>query len=181
MNQKNKFSELRFRKAQLSDATLISQLVNSAYRGPISKQGWTTEADILDGQRTDPQAIEEMIQKPHQFFLLGELNGKLLASVLLEQTKPEICYFGMFAVDPNLQTQGIGKLFIQEAERLAREELGAEIMEMTVITLRSELIAWYERRGYQKTGEVRPFPYDNQRFGIPLRDDIELGVLQKRL
>jgi N-acetylglutamate synthase-like GNAT family acetyltransferase len=181
MEQKNSSAKLGLRKAELHDAKAISQLVNSAYRGESSQRGWTTEAHFLDGQRTDIEAIAETIAKPFQWILLAERDGQLIASAHVEKIDSEICYFGMFAVNPELQDQGIGRLFLSETEEFARRELNARIMEMTVITIRKELIAWYERRGYQFTGEIRPFFYGQERFGIPLRQDLQLGVWRKSL
>ena len=174
---------LKFRPALLTDAPAIAAIVNSAYRGDSSRKGWTTEADILAGQRTDAQAIAELLNKPESWIVLGENLGdlKLLGSVHLERVHRDTCYFGMFAIEPEIQSQGLGKKMIQEAERFALEELQCRHMEMTVIALREELIAFYERRGYFRTGETRPFPYGNERFGIPLRDDITLSVLRKTL
>jgi ribosomal protein S18 acetylase RimI-like enzyme len=88
-------------------------------------------------------------------------------------------YFGMFAVDPELQGGGLGKTVLAEAERIAREQWQCGAMRMTVIEQRAELIAWYERRGYRRTGEYQPFPYGDERFGIPRRDDLRFEVLLK--
>jgi hypothetical protein len=52
---------------------------------------------------------------------------------------------------------------------------------MTVIQVRDTLIAWYERRGYSLTGETKPFPYGDDRFGRPLRNDLHFVVLEKTL
>ncbi len=180
---------LSFRKASVQDAPAIAELVNSAYRGDSSRQGWTTEADLISGQRTDCLAIEDIILSPHQWILVGEdkassnpiESGRLVVTALLEKVKPEVCYFGMFAVSPSLQAKGVGKIFIEAAEKFAREELGSQWMEMTVISLRTELMAWYERRGYEKMNEFRPFPYGDERNGTPLRSDITLQVFLKRL
>lgn len=173
--------DITFRVAAKEDAQVIADLVNSAYRGESSRVGWTTEADFLAGQRTDKQAVEAIIASPTQWFLLGERDDLLLGSVCLEKVDPQCCHFGMFAVRPELQAQGIGKRFVLEAERHAREKLGCSTMRMLVITLRSELIAWYERRGYRRTGELDAFPYGDERFGIPLRDDLRFEVLTKNL
>lgn len=172
---------IRFRKAALHDAQRIVELVNCAYRGDNSRKGWTTEADFLGGQRTDAAMIEEIISSASQWILLGERGHDLVGAFNLETAKPGVCQFGMFAVRPELQSQGIGKRLMTEAERLARDELGCSIMRMLVITLRLELIAWYERCGYRRTGVRGPFPYGDKRYGIPLRQDLEFEVLEKRL
>lgn len=174
-------SQLQFRIARTQDSQQISDLVNSAYRGDSSREGWTTEADFLDGQRTDVEAIRENILKPNNWMLLCLKGNEIIGSVHLEKREPATCYFGMFTVKPTLQAAGIGKVFIAEAEKFAKKEMGCLWLEMTVVTIREELIAWYERRGYQFTGEHRPFPYHDQRFGIPLREDIVLGVWKKKL
>ena len=90
-------------------------------------------------------------------------------------------YFGMFSVRPNLQGGGIGKALLAEAERVAREEWQLPVMRMTVIDIRDELIAFYERRGYRRTGIKKPFPYGDERFGMPKRDDLRFEVLEKAL
>jgi ribosomal protein S18 acetylase RimI-like enzyme len=172
---------MKFEIAKISDAKSIADLVNSAYRGESSKKGWTTEADILGGQRTDQKAIEAVMLTPNQHFLLGKKDSKLLASVNLEKKDPATCYFGMFAVNPDLQNSGIGKLMLSESEKFAKDILKCTLMEMSVITVRAELIAWYLRRGYQKTAEIRPFPMHDERFGIPLRGHLEMVVLTKNL
>lgn len=172
---------IRFRTAVARDARHIADLVNAAYRGASSRAGWTTEADFLGGQRTDAAAIEAILSRPGQYFLLGEHAGALLGCVNLEKISHATCYFGMFAVRPGLQGRGDGTRFLAEAERFARESLGCSVMRMYVITLRAELIAWYERRGYRRTCEYQPFPYGDERFGIPLRDDLEFEVLEKQL
>lgn len=172
---------VRFRKAALHDAQRIVELVNSAYRGDRSRKGWTTEANFLGGQRTDAAMIEEIISNASQWIFLGERGDGLVGSFTLERTASGVCQFGMLAVRPELQSQGVGKQLITAAERLARDELGCSIMRMRVITLRLELIAWYERCGYRRTGAHGPFPYGDTRYGIPLRDDLEFEVLEKRL
>jgi ribosomal protein S18 acetylase RimI-like enzyme len=87
----------------------------------------------------------------------------------------------MFAVDPTLQAGGLGRSLLTEAERIARDEWGCRRMEMTVIVQRDELIAWYERRGYRRTGTYKPFPYGQERFGIPRREDLRFELLVKEL
>lgn len=172
---------LSFRQAGLSDAPAVAALVNSAYRGAASRKGWTTEADFLDGQRTDKAALEEILARGAQWILLAEHDRNIVGSLHLEKPRAEVCYLGMFAVSPERQSQGIGKRLVAEAERFARVELGCGAMRMLVISLRLDLIAWYQRLGYKSTGKYRPFPYGNERLGIPLRDDLRLELLEKRL
>lgn len=171
---------LVFRAARASDIDAILALVQSAYRGDASRQGWTTEADLLDGQRIDPVGIAELIAKPDSRILLAESDGDLLACAQLERLD-ESGYFGMFSVRPNLQGRGVGHAVLAEAERIARDEWGCSQMRMTVISVRDELIAWYERRGYRRSGVYQPFPYGDERFGIPKRDDLRFEILLKPL
>lgn len=169
-----------FRVAGLSDVDALVALVHSAYRGEPSRAGWTTEADILGGQRTDPEALREVIEKAGSRMVAVERDGGLVACCQLENRGAH-AYFGMFAVSPAQQGGGLGKLVIAEAERFARDEWGVAEMHMTVISVREDLIAWYERRGYARTGRMSPFPYGNARFGVPTRDDLEFELLTKRL
>lgn len=182
-------SNIEYRIADKSDAEVVAALVNSAYRGESSHQGWTTEADILGGQRTDSEQILKMILNPQAIILLSYLNNSeneknnqaLVGCCFLENiAEARTAYFGMFAISPKIQAAGIGKKMIAYAEQFVRDHWGACFMEMTVITLRKELIDWYERRGYQFTGELREFPGDPA-FGIQLRDGIILGVWRKAL
>jgi ribosomal protein S18 acetylase RimI-like enzyme len=173
-----------FRDAGAADVPAIVALVESAYRGDASRVGWTTEADMLDGQRVDVVGVGELVGKPGSRILLAERSGsgarELLACCHLER-QGEACYFGMFSVKPTLQGSGIGRLMMSEAERLARVQWRCTKMEMTVITIRDELIAWYERRGYRRTGRFKPFPYGDERFGIPKRGDLRFELLEKPL
>jgi len=171
---------LLFRSANSADIPVVVSLVESAYRGDASRKGWTTEADFLDGQRTDPVGVAEVIAKPGNRVLLAQGEGVLLACAHLEK-QGDACYFGMFAVNPDLQDGGVGKQMMNEAERIARNEYNCTKMEMTVISIRDELISWYERRGYRRTGVFKPFPYGDERFGIPKRDDLRFELLVKSL
>jgi ribosomal protein S18 acetylase RimI-like enzyme len=170
-----------FRDAVWSDVPAVVALVTSAYRGEASRAGWTTEADLLDGQRTDVEAVEAVITSPIARVLLGFDAGALLACCQLERLAGGDAYFGMFAVTPTAQGGGVGSALLAEAERVAREDWGAATMQMTVIAQRQELIDWYLRRGYAETGETRPFPYGDERFGAPKRDDLVFTVLVKDL
>ncbi len=172
--------ELRYRAATLPDVDRIVALVESAYRGDVSRKGWTTEADLLDGQRTDADGVRALIGQVGSRVVLVERNEKLLACAHVERSG-DSCYFGMFSVDPTLQGGGVGNATLVECERIAREEWHCRAVNMTVIRQRDELIAWYERRGYRRTGETKPFPYGDERFGIPRRPDLEFIVLAKPL
>ncbi len=173
-------TDTTFRDATHADIPALIELVTSAYRGEGSKQGWTTEADMLDGQRIDAEALRQDIDRPLSRVLLAERDGNLLACAHLAE-RDGAGYFGMFAVRPQLQGAGVGKQMIAEAERIAREEWKLPAMRMTVIDIRDELIAFYERRGYRRTGLKKPFPYGDERFGIPKRDDLRFEILEKAL
>ncbi|MFD5030649.1 GNAT family N-acetyltransferase [Streptomyces sp. NPDC058220] len=173
-------AELTYRDATAADADALVALIESAYRGDSSRTGWTTEADILEGQRTDPQGVLDVIEAPGSRLLVVERDGGLIACCQIEH-RGEAAYFGMFAVRPGLQGAGLGRVIIAAAERIACETWGVRQMQMTVITAREELIAWYERRGYRRTGKLFPFPYGDERFGLPQRDDLKFELLVKPL
>lgn len=171
---------LSFRAATDDDVDAIVALVTSAYRGEASRAGWTTEADLLDGNRIDPDVLRADLRRPRSRVLLASHDGELVgcAHVAVEG---DAGYFGMFAVRPVLQGSGLGKAVLAEAERIARDDWGQATMRMTVIDLRDELMAWYERRGYRRTGIKKPFPAVDPRFGIPKRDDLRFEVMEKSL
>jgi ribosomal protein S18 acetylase RimI-like enzyme len=172
---------LTFRFAEACDVPAIVTLVESAYRGDASRAGWTTEADLIDGRRTDEQAVESVLAAPGSAMLLAEADSQLAGSCRLDRHADAEVYLGMFAVQPSRQGQGWGRQILAEAERVARLDWGASTMTMTVIAQRPELIAWYRRRGYLPTGETRPFPYGQDRVGVPRRTDLHFVVLAKPL
>lgn len=169
-----------FRTATEADVPALVDLVESAYRGESSRAGWTSEADLLEGQRTDTDGVTEVVRNPDGQVLILESGGTLLACCQLER-RDGYAYFGMFAVRPTLQGAGLGRVVLAEAERIARDEWHMGELRMTVITAREELAAWYVRRGYARTGELSPFPYGDERFGLPTRDDLEFELLVKKL
>ncbi|WP_374355393.1 GNAT family N-acetyltransferase [Thermomonas sp.] len=173
-------TDLHFRAARLADLDAIVDLVTSAYRGDASRAGWTTEADFLDGNRIDAEVLRADIARPRSRVLLAERDGQLLACAHVSEDDGA-GYFGMFSVVPGLQGGGIGKQVLAECERIAREDWRLPAMRMTVIDIRDELIAFYERRGYRRTGILKPFPYGDERFGLPQRDDLRFEVLEKTL
>ena len=171
---------IRLRAADSRDIPVLVELVTSAYRGDDSRAGWTTEADLLDGLRIDGARIQADLDRKHSRILIAERDGEILACAHV-MDEDGAGYFGMFAVRPNLQGAGLGKLMLAEAERVAREDWSLPTMRMTVIDTRDELIAFYERRGYHRTGIHKPFPYGDERFGIPKRDDLRFDILEKPL
>jgi N-acetylglutamate synthase-like GNAT family acetyltransferase len=172
------FSDSNTRFAQLSDIAEIEKLVNSAYRGDSSRQGWTTEADLLDGIRTHREQLTQQITAEDSVMLVITLEGgKIIACVYL-QNKAPLLYLGMLTVQPDLQDAGIGKRLLAASEAYA-QWLGRTGIQMTVISVRTELIDWYQKRGYQLTGEKMPFP-THLALGIP-KQSIEFVVLEKSL
>ena len=141
---------------------------------------------VFDGNRIDPDVLREDIGRPRSRVVVAEpaagtdAAGEMLACAHVADVHGA-GYFGMFAVRPGLQRAGVGNDVLVECERIARDDWGLPAMRMTVIDLREELIAWYERRGYRRTGTFKPFPYGDPRFGIPKRDDLRFEVLEKPL
>jgi ribosomal protein S18 acetylase RimI-like enzyme len=160
------------------DAPALDRLVNAAYRGDSSRQGWTTEADLLDGTRTDASAIAEMIRTPGTVVLKFVENEEIVGCVELRKEAGRL-YLGMLTVKPNLQGKGIGKMLLGAAEEEARRQQCTSLF-MTVISVRKELIDWYVRHGYRLTGESKPFAFSDPRFGQP-KMKLEFAVLEKSL
>lgn len=168
-----------------TDAELdaVSALVNSGFRGDSSRAGWTTEADFLGGQRTDPALLRAELAAHEGAVLLllrDAPGGELLGSAWLDPEGADVWHLGMLTVRPDLQGRRLGRTLLAEAESYAAAR-GAARMRLTVINVRDTLGAWYERRGYVRTGETKPFPYGDERFGLPLRDDLHFEVFEKRL
>jgi ribosomal protein S18 acetylase RimI-like enzyme len=171
---------IAFRLATLADIPALHALIEGAYRGEGSRAGWTTEADLIDGQRTDAEVLRGLLTSPRKRFVLGVEDDELIACVLVSD-EGDAAYMGMFVVRPDLQSRGIGKIVLAEVERIAREDLGRAAVRMQVIAQRAPLLEWYARRGYLPTGERAPFPYGNVRAGLPKREDLEFVILRKEL
>ncbi len=175
-------SQILIRPAFPGDIGALHALIQSAYRGDAARGGWTHEADLLDGQRIDPAGLSDILADPDQHLLVAEgTDGALLGCVEIADHGGGIAYLGLLSVAPQVQANGLGKQLIAAAETFARDHLGATAMEMTVIRQRHELIAYYERRGYRLTGEERPFPYGDERFGLPRTDALGFVVLARTL
>jgi ribosomal protein S18 acetylase RimI-like enzyme len=165
-------------KASLADVPQLSALVNEAYRGESSKKGWTTEAELLDGMRIDEETLTGYIQDADTT-ILKYINktGDLEACVYLKTGDCKV-YIGMLTVKPELQNKGIGGVLLAKAHEFAIDN-DCDVLWMTVISTRHELIAYYERKGFSLTGETREFPTDT-RFGIQ-KQPLELIVMAKVL
>jgi ribosomal protein S18 acetylase RimI-like enzyme len=161
------------------DAKQVADLVNLGFRGEVSRTGWTTEADYLIGKRTDSTEVGNLIADPSAAILLCQRDQEMVGSVYL-QRQGDTAHLGMLVVQPQLQGQGVGKRIMEAAEAFVQREWHAKSIEMTVITLRHELIAYYERRGYRRTGVFKPFPIEDQR-STALVGNLEFEVLEKQL
>ncbi len=165
------------RFAAAADIPALHALVERSYRGIAAREGWTHEADLIRGPRTDVETLAATIADPAQRVLLYEADGVLIASVTISDHGDGVAYMGMLAVEPGRQGGGIGRWMMAAADRAAVSEFGARRIEMTVIAQRTELVAYYERRGYAQTGERRLFPVD---VG-PGREALEMTVLARAL
>ena len=170
-------AEIAFRFAGVDDVDAVVRVVESAYRGDSSRVGWTTEADLIDGQRTDAEQVTAMIGRAGSVIVLAERNAEVLGCCHLERVRSDLARFGLFAVTPELQGAGVGRLLLSEACRLAAS-WGAERLEMAVVKQRTDLIGWYQKLGFNPTGRTEPFPYGDDRFGRPRREDLEFLVLE---
>ena len=164
-----------------ADYPAIIDLANLAYRGTGASASWNVETGIIEGQRlTDSLLREDLAKSPDAYLLTWRNNpsSPLLGCVWLEPKAESVWYLGLLAVQPNLQKQQLGRSLLATAETYAKER-GAHRIRMTVLSVRDALIAWYERRGYTLTGETQPYPYGDERFGTPLRDDLYFVVFEK--
>ena len=160
------------------DAAEMADLINSCYRGDSSRKGWTTEADLLDGGRTDAAAVRELLKRADTTILKCVRDNRIIGTVELRRENHRL-YLGMLTVEPDLQGAGIGKKLLHAAEEHATARSCNTIF-MTVISVRKELIDWYVRHGYKLTGERKEFKFNEPRFGIP-KQKLEFVVLEKRL
>lgn len=170
--------ELTFRSATRDDAQAIADLVNRAYRGEESRKGWTTEADLLGGQRIDAAMILEFMES--SFFRLAYDGDTLVGTMHVEVRDLHSAELGMLAVVPERQDQGLGRQLLNEGETFIRDQLELDRIEMRVLHQRESLIRWYERNGYRRSDATSPFP-TSPRFGEPLVDDLWFVVLEKSL
>ncbi len=168
------------RPATQNDIAALHALIEGAYRGERARGGWTHEADLLDGQRTDPAQLAAMLSDPATTILLAS-DADGLAGCVLVADRGDRAYLGMLSVRADAQARGLGRALLVAAENYARGVLGRARIEMTVIRQRPELIAYYERRGYALSGRTEPFPYGDAGFGLPRRDDLVMEVLEKPL
>lgn len=162
------------RLADADDLPLLHPLIERAYRGDSARAGWTHEADLLEGQRTDLATLQAIVADDSSRLLIAEAGDAVVGCVQITDRGDGLGYLGLLCVDPRLQAGGIGRMLLDEAESLAAATFGTALMEMTVIDRRPELIGYYERRGYAATGERRPFP-------IPVEPPLTMTVLAKPL
>ena len=170
---------MKFRVAVADDADDIVALANSSYRGESGKRGWTTESDLLEGTRTDKEEVVKLITTDGSEIILCTDNDSIVGSVHVLEQGTE-CYLGMLMVSPELQRAGVGSKLIEAAEKHARDVWGSKTMTMSVISIRNELIAYYERRGYHRTGKIRPFVADEV-HGMPRIPGLQFETLEKEL
>src|SRR5437763_15388479 len=153
------------RHASTGDLPALHALVERAYRGAGARRGWTHEDDLLEGARLPADALRTILADPRQLVLVAETGGALLGCVQVTHKGGGIAHFGLLSVDPERQARGLGRQLVEAAEAEARGACLATRMQLNVIRQRAELVAWYERQGYRRTGEERPFPATDTRFG----------------
>ncbi|MGY4537715.1 GNAT superfamily N-acetyltransferase [Mucilaginibacter sp. UYNi724] len=162
--------------ATLTDVPELVTLINSAYRGESSKKGWTTEANLIGGQRIDAEDLTGQMDDKNSIILKNTNGDGHITGCVYLQKRGDKLYLGMLTVSPTLQAGGLGRKLLQAAEDYARS-INFHIIAMTVITTRTELLEWYERRGYAKTGEIIPLNIP-ERNGI-LKQPVKMYKLEK--
>ncbi|MGF7149206.1 GNAT superfamily N-acetyltransferase [Sphingomonas zeicaulis] len=169
-----------FEDASPHDAAEIAALVNRAYRAAGGAYGWTNERELIEGPRTSEDSVRRMLDRGRIVLLRTTVGGPIAGCIHVAIDDDGAWHTSMLAVEPDTQAAGSGKAIKQEVERQARIA-SAPRMRMEVIRQREALIAWHRRRGYEPTGAILPFPYDDPRVGRPLRPDLELVVMEKAL
>ncbi len=179
--------DVTFSRATPEDAEAVVDLLDAAYRAARGVEGWTGESHLVAGRRAVPALVRDELGDPRTTMLLARDAGGRLLGCCQVTLRPEaaagegtVGYIGTFAVDPEQQGAGLGGRLLAAAEDEARA-LGSTTAELTVISVRTELIAWYERCGYARTGAQAPYPYGDARYGDPLRDDLVMDVFRKEL
>jgi ribosomal protein S18 acetylase RimI-like enzyme len=162
------------RPALPSDLPSLHAVIQRAYRGDEARAGWTHEADLLEGERIDLASLAAILASPNDQLIVAEQDGAPIGCVQVTNRGDGLAYLGLLCIDPHLQAAGLGRRLIAAAEEHARTTFGCTTVEMTVIASRTELVAYYERRGYARTGERRPFP-------IPVEPPLTMIVLAKEL
>lgn len=170
---------VQFRRATRADVASIVSLTDAAYRGE-GLGGWTTEAHLVGVRRIDAEGVADVLAAPERTIIVVEIDGNLAGCTELTR-QGNHAVLGMLAVRPELQGRGIGGAIIREAERICRDEWGTREVRLQVLHMRNDILVWYDRLGYKPNGERAPFPYGNERVGIPKRDDLEFIVLTKVL
>lgn len=170
---------VRVRQADHADAEEVATLVHLAYRSEESRTGWTTEADLVGGQRTDATMVRGLVDAPGSVVLVADADDVPLVACCHLERRRAAAYLGMFAVRPGMQGRGFGRAVLDEAEAWAVRAWGVRRLEITVLDQRPELIAWYERCGFRRTGRDQPFPYGDERFGLPRRPDLVLAGMAR--
>lgn len=161
--------------ATAADLAMLHPVIERAYRGESARLGWTHEADlIVEGERTDMATLQAIVADPESCLLMACDGETVIGCVHVQNKGGGLAYLGLLCIEPRLQAAGLGRQLVDAAERTARETFGCDTIEMTVIDRRGELLAWYERRGYARTGEVRDFP-------IAMDPPLFMAVLAKPL
>lgn len=166
--------KVEIRPADPEDLMELHALIESAYRGETAKAGWTHEADLLEGPRTNIETLKAIVDDSNEVLLKAVESGKIIGCVQLTRVSPSVAYLGLLTVSPRRQAGGLGKIIMEGAARAARQLFGSKVLQLAVVSQRSELIAYYERRGFALTGETRPFP-------VVCDPPLSLLVLEKAL
>ncbi|KAK7429468.1 hypothetical protein QQZ08_004060 [Neonectria magnoliae] len=170
---------LNFRIATLDDAPQLQPMVEAAFRSEDSRKDWTADMVLSDNFRIDIEEIIKKIVQPNSATLMAtDDNDVLVGSISVFKLNPDVARLSLLAVDQKYQRRGVGRRILTYGEDYCRRVWGVKTFGLNVLSTREQLISWYVRRGYRRTGETTPFPYDLMK-GRPLPEGLMFIELEK--
>ncbi|UNI15470.1 hypothetical protein JDV02_002000 [Purpureocillium takamizusanense] len=148
----------QFRLATVDDATQVRELVQAAFRAPDNRQGWTADMELGARFHIGIEEVTATITRADSAILMATVAGNLVASVHVAKRSNGHARLSMLSVDAAHQSNGLGRQVLEYAEAYCQRAWAATTVDLDALSTREHLLAWYQRRGYRKTGGTSPFP-----------------------